>query len=130
MRLSSLARIWLLNNSTHIAALVRIPAFQQETQPQEEEAPTGTGIVLKRRGASKPAAQPTAPKGNDLTALRTSIQTLCQSALPLGKSMDYLQEDLENMKKELKFWINEYKLYQAKLAEQQRYTDDLLNPEV
>lgn len=49
--------------------------------------------------------------------------------MPLGKSMDYLQEDLENMKKELKFWMNEYRMYQARLAEQQRFTEDLLNPQ-
>jgi len=103
----------------------------QDSQPQaeEEEASTGTGIVLKRRGSTKLAAQPAVAKASDLGALRTSIQTLCQSAMPLGKSMDYLQEDLENMKKELKFWMNEYRLYQAKLAEQQRYTEDLLNPQ-
>ena len=33
------------------------------------------------------------------------------------------------MKKELKFWMNEYKMYQARLAEAQRYTEDHLNPQ-
>jgi len=101
----------------------------QDTLAGEEEEAGGTGIVLKRRGSSKGAAQPAAAKASDLGQLRASIQTLCQSAMPLGKSMDYLQEDLENMKKELSFWMNEYRIYQAKLAEQQRYQDNLLNPE-
>jgi len=95
-----------------------------------EEAPASTGIVLKRRGSSKNITQPAAAKGaTDLGKLRESIQALCQSTMPLGKSMDYLQEDLENMKKELKFWVNEHRIYSDKLAEQQRYTDDLLNPQ-
>jgi len=108
----------------------------QEEKPTEDDAGgpgTGTGIVLKRRsssvGKSQAPAVGQAGRAADLNALRTSIQTLCQSAMPLGKSMDYLQEDLENMKKELKFWMNEYKMYQARLAEAQRYTEDLLNPQ-
>jgi TRAF3-interacting protein 1 len=100
-------------------------------ETEEEAAPASTGIVLKRRGSSKNVTQPAGAKGaTDLGKLRESIQALCQSTMPLGKSMDYLQEDLENMKKELKFWMNEHRVYQEKLTEQQRYTEELLNPQV
>lgn len=39
--------------------------------------------------------------------LRGSIQTLTRSANPLGKIMDYVQEDLHSMQKERDMWRTE-----------------------
>ena len=41
--------------------------------------------------------------------LRGSIQTLTRSANPLGKIMDYVQEDLHSMQKERDMWRTENK---------------------
>ncbi len=43
----------------------------------------------------------------EVEKLRGSIQTLTRSALPLGKIMDYLQEDVDSMQKELEMWKKE-----------------------
>lgn len=45
----------------------------------------------------------------EIDKLRGSIQTLTRSANPLGKIMDYVQEDLDSMQKELEKWKNENK---------------------
>ena len=45
----------------------------------------------------------------ELDELRSSIQKLVGSTNPLGKSMDYLAEDVEDMKAEMRQWRAEYK---------------------
>jgi TRAF3-interacting protein 1 len=55
-----------------------------------------------------------------LQKLRGVVQYLCQSATPLGKSMEYLQEDMENMAKEFQYWNKEKKGHAAKLEEERR----------
>ena len=45
----------------------------------------------------------------ELEALRGAIQKLCSSTNPLGKSMDYLTEDVDDMRTELRTWRAEYK---------------------
>ncbi len=42
-----------------------------------------------------------------MNKLREAIQSLCQSTNPLARSMDYIQEDLDNMGKELRFWTDD-----------------------
>ncbi len=39
-------------------------------------------------------------RANDHQGMREMVQKLTQCSNPLAKSMDYLQEDLENMSKE------------------------------
>ena len=43
----------------------------------------------------------------EVDKLRTSIQGLTRSANPLGKVMDYVQEDLDSMQQELDKWRSE-----------------------
>ncbi|KAL1267474.1 hypothetical protein QQF64_032837 [Cirrhinus molitorella] len=45
----------------------------------------------------------------EIERLRSSIQTVCRSALPLGKIMDYIQEDMDSMQNELQTWRKENK---------------------
>ena len=72
------------------------------------------GIVLRRRlsvskvGDSSFGDKP--QKKADINALRESIQNLCQYTAPLTKTLDYIQEDVDNMNKELQHWNNETKL--------------------
>ncbi|XP_078537531.1 TRAF3-interacting protein 1 isoform X2 [Lissotriton helveticus] len=92
--------------------------------------------------AQQPLAKPTEKlhisetgrkKEKDLVAkeiekLRTSIQTLCRSALPLGKIMDYIQEDMDAMQNELQTWRNENKLHGEALLREQSITDSAVEP--
>lgn len=45
---------------------------------------------------------------------------ICRSTNPLGKMMDYVQEDFENMSKELEKWRTESSTQQAKVEEEKR----------
>lgn len=64
----------------------------------------------------------------EIEKLRVSIQTLCKSALPLGKTMDYLQEDVDAMQHELQLWHSENKQHAEALQEEQSITDSAVEP--
>jgi TRAF3-interacting protein 1 len=49
--------------------------------------------------------------------IRQSIQLLCKSTQPLGKMVDYIQEDIDGMSKELLFWRKESFKYEKALKE-------------
>ncbi|XP_058041468.1 TRAF3-interacting protein 1 isoform X1 [Ahaetulla prasina] len=64
----------------------------------------------------------------EIEKFRGSIQALCLSALPLGKIMDYIQEDVDAMKNELQTWQNENKELEETLQKEQGITDSVVEP--
>ena len=54
--------------------------------------------------------------------LRDCIQGLCRVANPLGKSLDYIQEDVDGMNKEYALWKQEYKKYKVEFEKEQEIT--------
>ncbi|XP_039539431.1 TRAF3-interacting protein 1 isoform X3 [Pimephales promelas] len=64
----------------------------------------------------------------EIERLRSSIQTVCRSALPLGKIMDYIQEDMDSMQNELQTWRKENKENAQALLQEQRITDTVVEP--
>ncbi|XP_034641240.1 TRAF3-interacting protein 1 isoform X4 [Trachemys scripta elegans] len=64
----------------------------------------------------------------EIEKFRASIQTLCRSALPLGKIMDYIQEDMDSMKNELQMWQHENKQHAEALQKEQSITDSAVEP--
>ncbi|XP_040913702.1 TRAF3-interacting protein 1 isoform X2 [Toxotes jaculatrix] len=64
----------------------------------------------------------------EIERLRSSIQTVCRSSLPLGKIMDYIQEDMDAMKAELHTWRRENKEHAQTLLQEQRATDRAVEP--
>uniref|UniRef100_W5MRP7 TRAF3-interacting protein 1 n=1 Tax=Lepisosteus oculatus TaxID=7918 RepID=W5MRP7_LEPOC len=64
----------------------------------------------------------------EIEKLRLSIQTVCRSALPLGKIMDYIQEDMDSMQNELLTWRRENKEHAQALLQEQRITDSAIEP--
>ncbi|KAF6116686.1 TRAF3 interacting protein 1 [Phyllostomus discolor] len=64
----------------------------------------------------------------EIEKLRVSIQTLCKSALPLGKIMDYLQEDVDTMQNELQLWRSESRQHAQALRREQSITDGAVEP--
>ncbi|KYO33519.1 TRAF3-interacting protein 1 [Alligator mississippiensis] len=64
----------------------------------------------------------------EIEKFRGSIQTLCRSALPLGKIMDYIQEDMDAMKNELQMWQHENKQHAEALQKEQKITDSAVEP--
>ncbi|XP_073330282.1 TRAF3-interacting protein 1 isoform X2 [Pagrus major] len=64
----------------------------------------------------------------EIERLRSSIQTVCRSTLPLGKIMDYIQEDMDAMQAELNTWRRENKEHAQALLQEQRATDKAVEP--
>ncbi|XP_006866887.1 PREDICTED: TRAF3-interacting protein 1 [Chrysochloris asiatica] len=64
----------------------------------------------------------------EMEKLRTSIQALCKSALPLGKIMDYIQEDMDAMHNELQLWHSESRQHAEALHAEQSITDGTVEP--
>jgi len=90
---------------------------------KEEKADSKvTGILLRGRKKKDEGY-----KKEEITQLREAIQMLCQTTNPLAKCMDQLQEDMENMHKELNFWNTEKKTFASKHREEERATIDELN---
>lgn len=89
---------------SHVASppLPSSPFLLQKTRDEAEDEQAGSGIILKRLG--KAPAATAGVKAGDHQGIREMVQKLTQSSHPLAKSMDYLQEDLENMAKEYR-WV-------------------------
>ncbi|XP_038643974.1 TRAF3-interacting protein 1 isoform X2 [Scyliorhinus canicula] len=64
----------------------------------------------------------------EIEKLRMAIQNLCRSALPLGKIMDYIQEDMDSMQNELSMWRRENKKHAESLLREQSITDTAVEP--
>ena len=64
----------------------------------------------------------------DIEYLRKSIQMLCQNTNPLGKSIDFVTEDIDSMVKEYDHWKRDFVESQGKLEEQQKITEQTIQP--
>ena len=76
----------------------------------EKEAVSQAGEaarVREREAASK-----------EIERLRTDIQSLTRSANPLGKIVDYIQEDVDAMQKEMTMWKKEHAEHTNSLSEE------------
>jgi TRAF3-interacting protein 1 len=60
--------------------------------------------------------------------MKKAIQILCQSTNPLGKSIDFVTDDIDSMSKEYEYWRRESLACQARLEEQQRITEEVVQP--
>ncbi|KAM9380389.1 TRAF3-interacting protein 1 [Phaethornis superciliosus] len=64
----------------------------------------------------------------EIEKFQVSIQTLCRSALSLGRIMDYIQEDMDAMKNELQMWRQENRQHAETLQKEQSITDSAVEP--
>ena len=46
--------------------------------------------------------------------VQTMIQSICQNTAPLGKSVEFINDDIESMNKELTYWRKQYNASKAK----------------
>ncbi len=83
---------------------------QQGQQGQEESGGIRMGKLRRAGGAGGGGGMiggSLSPQ--QLEALRGAIQSLCANTQPLTRSMDFLAEDVEDMRAELRAWRNEYR---------------------
>ncbi|CAK9807853.1 TRAF3-interacting protein 1 [Anthophora plagiata] len=64
----------------------------------------------------------------EIDKLRNTIQTLTRATNPLGKLLDYFQEDIEIMQKELLDWRNQYQEVNEQLKIEKMKTQELIEP--
>ncbi|XP_031831609.1 intraflagellar transport 54 [Nomia melanderi] len=64
----------------------------------------------------------------EVDKLRNTIQTLTRATNPLGKLLDYFQEDVEIMQKELLEWRTQYQQVSEKLKSEKIKTQELIEP--
>ena len=53
---------------------------------------------------------------------------LCQSTNPLGKSIDFVTDDIDSMNKEYDHWRKESQSCSSQLVEQQKITEQVIQP--
>ena len=64
----------------------------------------------------------------DVEFMKKAIQVLCQSTNPLGKSIDYVSDDVDSMSKEYEHWRKEAIQCTQELDEQKKITDEVIQP--
>ncbi|XP_049271753.1 TRAF3-interacting protein 1 isoform X2 [Rhipicephalus sanguineus] len=69
-----------------------------------------------------------APGQDKMDALRQHIQAVSRGALPLGKLLDLLSEDLDSMNMELSSWKEEHTKNLQAYSSEQSATDSILEP--
>ena len=63
--------------------------------------------AFKAMGGDKPAGGPGGFSEQDIEFMKKAIQVLCQSTNPLGKSIDFVTDDIDSMNKEFEYWKKE-----------------------
>jgi len=94
-----------LKENPENAAIVKSLAAREEKRKKEREAVT-----------------------SEVAVLREGIQTLCRTANPLGKIVDYVQEDVDAMQAEMGMWQEELAANKNKIADDAAETDKYLQP--
>uniref|UniRef100_A0A8C3B1T9 TRAF3-interacting protein 1 n=2 Tax=Cairina moschata TaxID=8855 RepID=A0A8C3B1T9_CAIMO len=101
-----------------------------ETKKDYESSPKSSKTTEREKPLVSEAAR---KKERDLVAkeiekFQVSIQTLCRSALTLGRIMDYIQEDMDAMKNELQMWRHENRQHAEALQKERSITDSAVEP--
>jgi len=94
----------------------------------DTDADKGGGIILgkKAKAGAAGGGGGKLPSKTEVNSLRASIQTLCQSSNPLGRCLEYVQEDLEAMGKELETWRAQRHRRAGELADEEATTASAL----
>jgi len=92
---------------------------------KKDEAGGDSGIILGGKKAGG-AAGGRLPTKTEINTLRASIQQLCQSCNPLGRCLEYVQEDMEAMAKELEQWRALRRLKATELADEEAKSESSL----
>ena len=96
---------------------------------EEEKADDGKkGIRLKMNLKKSSLASAGVLSAKDMEQLTNAVQRLVQSTAPLGKCMDYVQEDLGEMAKERERWQTTYRAKIDDLEDAKKRTEDELDP--
>ncbi|KAM7313979.1 TRAF3-interacting protein 1 [Ixodes scapularis] len=97
---------------------------KKELEQGSQRPSTGLSMTEPARSAAATKVQP-----QDKTdVLRGHIQAVSRGALPLGRLLDVLSEDLDYMNTELKAWTEEHAKNLKAFTAEQSMTDSVLEP--
>jgi len=83
----------------------RIGKKKRPAKAGDKAAPKGDSTATE---TWKAAGGPTGGfKAEDIEFMKKAIQVLCQSTNPLGKSIDFVTDDIDSMNKEFDHWRKE-----------------------
>eukprot|EP00079_Xenopus_tropicalis_P038863 XP_017952634.1 PREDICTED: TRAF3-interacting protein 1 isoform X2 [Xenopus tropicalis] len=116
-------RVELREDEKHGALVNKILETKKDYETQADTE-NKEKLLLSDAGKKKEKDMVT----REIEKLRSSIQTLCRSALPLGKIMDYLQEDVDTMQNELQMWRRENNQHAKALLQEQSVTETAVEP--
>ncbi len=54
--------------------------------------------------------------------VQSMIQSICQNTAPLGKGIEFINDDIDAMNKELTFWRKQYNASKAKTQNELKLT--------
>jgi len=139
-------RILDLNAEGHGKMVNKIAEdLKQEEQQEKDDQPVKSGgIKLTKRkpgataktgaqadaGFSKPSAADSAAgtSQNEVEMIQKLIQNLTQNINPLRKSIDFINDDIESMNKEMENWRSQYLGSKAKYQLELANTEEQLQP--
>merc|ERR1719262_342177 len=104
----------------------RLKREEEETREEFDDGQKQSGIRMGKLKRKKDTGA-----GNnevDVAKLGDAIQSLCQAASPLGKSIDLVHQDIAHMGKELDHWKQEYRDASESFQNQRKQTEEMLNP--
>lgn len=98
---------------------------QAGDKKKEEE---GDNFAFKRLRSARNTKATTLHNMKNINDLRQKIQKICQSVNPLGKCIDFVYEDMDQMTKELAKWRQSYTTYLEKYEEERAVSTQMLEP--
>lgn len=107
------------DNEEHGALMRKIQEKKEDRSAVESSEPSMN--EAKRRKEQEIVSE-------EVEKLRSSIQTLCRTANPLGKIVDYVQEDVDAMQAEMTLWQQKLQKDNATLADEALITEKELQP--
>ncbi|KAF4759155.1 TRAF3-interacting protein 1 [Perkinsus olseni] len=103
---------------------IRMGKLRRKRSEVQTEAPTAVRGVANTQWDERPQSS-----GVDKTPiLQDLIQKICGACTPLGKSMELIHQDIALMDRDLEAAREEYKEARALLQEEQKRTQNVLNP--
>uniref|UniRef100_A0A182MMS1 TRAF3-interacting protein 1 n=1 Tax=Anopheles culicifacies TaxID=139723 RepID=A0A182MMS1_9DIPT len=102
---------------------------QQILETQKEfSTHTGTDSEILRKADMEWTAGQRQSSAKQMESLRESIQKLTRSVNPLGKLMDFIQEDIDSMERELASWQQIYTQSMVELNKERSATENAIEP--
>lgn len=99
----------------------------EKQAPVEQEKNINMGRLRKKDKAKEEKDKVISATGEltekELDLVKSMIQSICQNTAPLGKSIEFINDDIESMNKELVYWRKQYNASKAKMQNELKITE-------